>query len=271
MRPDLVLVAHGTRDPRGPKLLDRLAAAVRAVLPDVRVRLSYIELVPPLLADVTPTLTRPAVVVPLLLSTGYHVKHDLPEAVATAAVPVTLTPPLGPDRLLVTALAGRLEEAGALPGDPVVVAAAGSSDREAGVAVRRTATMLSSAWGGLVRCAYASMGVSVSDVMREVRSDADPARIALAPYLLAPGRFATKVSRAAEADNARVADILGTHPAVVDLIRRRYLHHADTRPHSPAIPQFISPTPPGALSRQPSRSLRRVLPAPLCCQPGLWI
>ncbi len=38
-----------------------------------------------------------AVVVPLLLSTGYHVTVDLPRAVESASVPVTLGAALGPD------------------------------------------------------------------------------------------------------------------------------------------------------------------------------
>ena len=65
-------------------------------------------------------------IVPLLLSTGYHLTTDL--AGAARATGARLADPLGPDPLLVTALAGRLAEAGVPDGTPVVLAAAGSSD-----------------------------------------------------------------------------------------------------------------------------------------------
>ncbi|MPZ63026.1 MAG: sirohydrochlorin chelatase [Propionibacteriales bacterium] len=227
--PDLVLVAHGTRDPQGPRVLDRLVSLVRAELPGVRTRLSYVELVPPLVEDVMTTVGRPTVVVPLLLSTGYHVKHDLPRSVgiaAAAGVPVALTAPLGPDRLLAGALADRLAEAGAEPGDPVVLAAAGSSDAGAGRAVDRTAAMLRDVWRAPVACAYASMGVTVPEVMRGVRAEAGRRRVSLVPYLLAPGRFASEVRRDARMHDARTAEVLGTHGAVVELIRRRYARAA---------------------------------------------
>lgn len=42
--------------------------------------------------------------------------------------------------------------------------------------------------------------------------------------LLAPGRFATEVRRDAATHNARIADVLGTHPAITELVRRRYRH-----------------------------------------------
>ncbi len=65
-------------------------------------------------------------IVPLLLSTGYHLTTDM--AGAARAAGARLADPLGPDPLLVTALAGRLAEAGVPDGTPVVLAAAGSSD-----------------------------------------------------------------------------------------------------------------------------------------------
>jgi sirohydrochlorin ferrochelatase len=234
--PELVLVAHGTRSPSGPDLLERLASMVRTAVPQVRVRLSYLELVAPSVDDVMASLRRPAVVVPLLLSAGYHVKHDLPRSIglaAAAGVPVRLTKPLGPHPLLAAALADRLTEAGARAGDPVVLAAAGSSDAEAGRAVQRTAAMLSDRWQAPVRCAYASMGVTVREVLADVRACADGGSPAVVPYLLAPGRFATEVRQDADSLGARVADVLGTHSAVVELVRRRHWSGQSATNHLP--------------------------------------
>jgi len=180
-RPDLLLVAHGTRDPAGPRALERLRVAVVARLPCVRVRLAYVELVRPLLADTVPELRRPTVVLPALLSTGYHVKHDLPTALHKATAPVVLGAPLGPEPRLVSALADRLRAAGADDGDPVVLAAAGSSDPEARRAAQRTRAMLQEHRQAPVGLAYASMGEPVPEAVRRMRR-ANGGRVTVAPY-----------------------------------------------------------------------------------------
>ena len=77
----LVTVAHGTRRAGGNEVARDLTARAGAAL-GVESVATYVELSEPLLADVVPALDGPAVVVPLLLSTGYHVRVDLPEACA---------------------------------------------------------------------------------------------------------------------------------------------------------------------------------------------
>src|SRR5262249_57376631 len=57
------------------------------------------------------------VVVPLLLSSGYHLSSDIAGAARAAGVPVAR--PLGPDPRLVRALSGRLRD----DGDPAPMAA----------------------------------------------------------------------------------------------------------------------------------------------------
>ena len=76
----LVTVAHGTRHATGNDVARALTAAAGERLGMTAVT-SYVELSEPLFADVMSGLTEPAVVVPLLLSTGYHVTVDLPRAV----------------------------------------------------------------------------------------------------------------------------------------------------------------------------------------------
>ncbi|MEO6504135.1 MAG: CbiX/SirB N-terminal domain-containing protein, partial [Jatrophihabitantaceae bacterium] len=75
--PALIAVAHGTRDQAGVLEIQRLVELVRQARPDVRVRLCWLELAEPLLRNVLPDVSGPAVAVPLLLSTGYHVKTDI--------------------------------------------------------------------------------------------------------------------------------------------------------------------------------------------------
>ena len=103
-------------------------------------------------------LTEPAVVVPLLLSTGYHVTVDLPRAAAGASVPVTLGAALGPDPALARAQVARLEEAGAGPGQSVVMVAAGSQDPAALPDLERAVALLAEAWGGEVVAGHARWG-----------------------------------------------------------------------------------------------------------------
>src|SRR4051812_9619976 len=97
----LLAVAHGTASPDGAATTARLLDAVRAARPDVAVDLCFLDVATPLLADALDE--RPTVVVPVLLSTGYHVQTDIPAT--TAARPnVRVARHLGPDALLVDAL-----------------------------------------------------------------------------------------------------------------------------------------------------------------------
>jgi sirohydrochlorin ferrochelatase len=212
--PDLVVAAHGTRFAPGNAVARDLARAAAERL-GVPVRAAYVELCEPLLAEELTAATRPTVVLPLLLSTGFHVRHDLPEMAAAAPVEATVAAPLGPDPLLAAAQVRRLQEAGATPGQPVVLVAAGSRDPAADADLHSATALLSEAWGCEARLAtLAGRGARPCDVVR-------PGDV-VSPYLLAPGHFATRAAEHARAAGAAVvADVLGTAPSVVDLVARR--------------------------------------------------
>src|SRR3954454_24919309 len=131
--PPLVLVAHGSTDPRFAAVVEAIAADVRASAPDIDVRIGYLEHGPPHVADVVEPA---AVVVPLLLTSGYHVRVDLPAQAADVLVTDALvtdalvTRALGPDPRIAAALAQRLREAG-YDGGPVTLAAAGGAEQRA--------------------------------------------------------------------------------------------------------------------------------------------
>jgi sirohydrochlorin ferrochelatase len=209
----LVTVAHGTRTPEGNRVAAELTAAAGTRL-GVAAEVSYVELCAPLLTDVMAALAGPAVVVPLLLSTGYHVRHDLPAAVSLAGDAV-LGGPLGPDPLLAAAQVRRLVEAGAEPGQPVVMMAAGSSDPAALDDLHGAARLLGELWGAPVRLStLGGIGPRPAEVVRP--GDA------VSPYLLAPGFFARRGHQTAlDAGATVVADVLGPHPVVVDLVCQR--------------------------------------------------
>lgn len=210
----LVTVAHGTRQAAGNLVSAELTslAASRLGLGAVA---SYVELCDPLFADVLVSSTEETVAVPLLLSTGYHVRQDLPAAVSAAPGEVRLGPPLGPDPLLAAAQVERLREAGASPGQPVVLVAAGSRDPLATADLERACDLLAGAWGGLVRLAtVAGLGSRPGAVVQQ--GDA------VSPYLLSTGHFFDRAREESLAAGASVvADVIGVHPLVVDLIVSR--------------------------------------------------
>lgn len=214
MTPELLVAAHGTRYAPGNAVARHLAAAAARRL-GVPVRAVYIELCRPLLADELAGSRSPAAVLPLLLSTGFHVRTDLPAAAAAAPVRVSLGRPLGPDPLLAAAQVGRLLDAGARRGQPVVMVAAGSRDPGARDDLAVAAALLATAWGGEVRLATVTgTGDRVADLVGP--------GVAVSPYLLAPGHFAARATAAATAaGSTRVAEVLGAHPQVVALVVER--------------------------------------------------
>lgn len=224
MKPRLVTVAHGTRDPDGSSLVASLVRRVGRRLPGVEVVGSYVELAEPRFAAVMEAAERPSVVVPLLLSTGYHVKHDLPCSASLSAFGVRMAPPLGPHPLLATAAAARLRAAGARDGDGVVLVAAGSRDPEARAQAVVAGRLLGREWTGPVRVAFLGGGGPCSAaVVAGLRAEGC-ARVAASPYLLAPGYFAAQVASSARALRVTmVADVLGGHRLVAELVVCRYL------------------------------------------------
>ena len=120
MTPVLVACAHGTRSPAGRRLMAELALAARELRPGLDTTAAFVDVQPPTVADVVAGLAaegRRAVVVPLLLSGGYHVHVDIADAVRGSAG-VVAARPLGPDPRLVEVLTDRLLAAGADPADP---------------------------------------------------------------------------------------------------------------------------------------------------------
>ncbi|HJQ04085.1 MAG TPA: CbiX/SirB N-terminal domain-containing protein [Nocardioides sp.] len=207
-------VAHGTRNPAGNLVAAELTAMAARRL-GWSATTSYVELCAPLFADVAAGLgaadTADTAVVPLLLSTGYHVRHDLP----AQAGELTVGRPLGPDPLLAAAQVDRLIAVGARRSQPVVLVAAGSTDPDALTDLDAAAHLLARAWGSPVRVATLSgLGPRPAEVVRP--GDA------VSPYLLAAGHFADRARTEALAAGATaVADVIGPHRCVVELIMTR--------------------------------------------------
>lgn len=196
--PVLVACAHGTRNPTGRRLIAELALEARRLRPGLVTTAAFVDVQPPTVVDVVAQLSasgRAAVVVPLLLSGGYHVHVDIAGAVAGAVAAVAARP-LGPDPRLADVLRDRLVEARADATDPltaVVLAAAGSSDPRAVADVESTADLLQRSWAGPVTTGYGSAAQpAVPDAVAAARR-AGAERVVVAAYLLAPGHFHDKL------------------------------------------------------------------------------
>jgi sirohydrochlorin ferrochelatase len=209
-RPTLVAVAHGTRSATGQAQIRELAGAVAVLSPGLDVRLSHVDVQEPRVAETMAGVER-AVVVPLLLSTGYHVRVDIAEAVRGRDAVVTA--PLGPDPVLLDSLRRNLGEA-----DAVVLATAGSSDPGWRAEIADVAGELDA------HVAYAAgADRRVADVVAGLRRDG-ARRIAIAAYFLADGLFYRSL-HSSGADS--VTPPLCHDPAVARLVLHRYAEAAD--------------------------------------------
>lgn len=215
----LVLVAHGTSDPSGRQTVRDLRSQVAALLPDVRVIDAYVDVQDPQLSDVVKTLGRQevrAVLVPVLLSTGYHMEVDVERAAEISPL-IAAAPALGPHPVLADILLDRLDQAGAPPDAPVVLAAAGSSRPEAAVAVREVAAQLGAHRAGPVIAGFAAASTpSVREALVDQGRSGDD--VWVASYLLGHGFFHTMLSKL----GVPVTEPLGADPRIARLVAERF-------------------------------------------------
>ena len=219
--PVLVAVSHGTRSPAGRRCIAELRLAIGAQRPGVQVRAAHVDVQRPELAPVVAGLAasgRRSVAVPLLLSTGFHVRHDVRSAVEATGGMARAAQALGPDDVLVDVLQDRLAACGAGAEDAVVLAAAGSSSARATRDVEAVAASLAARRGAPVVCGYLSIAQpGVPEAVRLARTGGRD--VTIASYLLAPGVFTDRLEQAG-AD--RVAAPLGADPRIAALALRRY-------------------------------------------------
>jgi sirohydrochlorin ferrochelatase len=254
----LVLVAHGSRDPRAARSTWALTRAVRrrAAIP---VDAAFLDFSTPRLADVvagSAGSSARVVVVPLLLTAAYHGRVDVPAEIArvraTSALDVRLAEVVGPVGgplldaeamdSMVAALVRRLTEAGAWRSragragarragawragagraDGIVLAAAGSRDPSTLDTVESVADALAAALGVPCRAGYASGTGRGAGAAVAALSAAGACRIAVASYFLAPGQLHDRaVDQALAAGAAIAAAPLGDAPELVDLVLSR--------------------------------------------------
>jgi len=226
----VLLLSHGSRDPRAQYVVSRLVAAV-ARRTGLEVRAAHLDFTDPTpdaalrgLADDGFESVR---VVPLLFTPGYHLTHDVPTAIEASGVShrvdVSVAPALvadspTPRRLLLQALVDRLSEAAGdiRDVDGIVLASAGSSSAQARSHVEALARELGDLL--LVPTAVAFASAAVPGPAEALKAlDTHGARHpAVAALFVAPGRLPDSVALACP--SVTVADPLGVTPAFVDLL-----------------------------------------------------
>lgn len=256
MRPPLFIAAHGSRLAAGVQACLELAQLVRDKVPGVPVSVGFVELAQP---SITAALTQAmeehghrAVVVPLMLGTGGHVRSDIPEFIAEArvAVPgahVDYTAHLGPHPRLVEAVEARLNAARAEwepAGTTVVFVGRGALVPDANADHVRLARML------LERGEWADVEPAFIQVTRpslptalERTYAAGARRIVVMGHWLFPGMLSTWTQRQADEWAAahpdaevRVADVIGVCAELAEVVVERYLEML------PEAPPHGSPT-----------------------------
>lgn len=220
--PQLLAVAHGSRNIRATDIVRDLVSTVRLQRHGLAATACFLDHASPKLADAVASLSSPAVVVPLLLTPAYHSDVDIPAQLAPTAYPVVRSEVLGPHPLLLDALERRLREVGVSSGDPdtaVVLGAAGSSDPRAIITLCTLADQWAQRGWWAVEPAFASAASpTVAEAVQLLRDRGAP-RVAVATYLLAPGLFADHL-RDAPADV--VSAPLGAAPELATLVLERY-------------------------------------------------
>jgi sirohydrochlorin ferrochelatase len=223
-KPALLAVAHGSRDPAAAAVVNTLASQVRRLAPVIDVHVAFIGHAEPSLPAGLGAAGSNPVIVPLLLSTGYHLTADIGGAASSAGARVA--GPLGPDELLLTALTARLTEAGVPTGTPIVLAAAGSGDPAAAAEVHKQADLLAEHLGVPVAGAFATaVRPTVPEAVAELRARTKQA-VAVASYLLAPGHFQDQLY---DSGADWITEPLGGHPALAGLVIDRYRTAAASR------------------------------------------
>lgn len=216
----IVLLAHGSPDPRSARDTTELAATVASRLEQI--------VVPAFLDNNEPDLTQAvqalgaqgftsAIVLPAFLSHAFHVRVDIPAAVneaqANTGVALTVLDPLGPAPELLEALDA------ALPTGPAVLATAGTSNAGAQADFERLATVWSQRRSAPVVVAYASQAKpDVPTAITQLEATTGQ-EVSVASFVLFNGVLPDRIADAAQ--SRPCTPPLCTSEVLIDLIANR--------------------------------------------------
>jgi sirohydrochlorin ferrochelatase len=234
----LVATAHGTDNPTGQAIITSLVNQVSQLLPDVEVLETYVDVQHPQINQVLEgvSLEHPITVVPLLLSTGYHTRHDITQAVkkrAAEGAVIAATPTLGPHAALADIQLDRILASHETPSH-VILVAAGSSDSLAQIDAAEQASLLRAALTQQLGASAPQVSVGYLSASEPTVAQAidlvpsqERAAVVLSSYLLAPGFFQKKLQRIVSGvtgygGDLHVTEPLNNDPRIAGIVVERY-------------------------------------------------
>ncbi|MDQ3158431.1 MAG: sirohydrochlorin chelatase [Actinomycetota bacterium] len=220
MTETLIACSHGTDHPEGRAAISGLVQALRREAHHREVVPAFVDVQEPSIDDAVRATHGRRIIIPLLLSSGYHVNVDIARASQLDPM-VSAVPPLGPDWILAEIGVRRLFEAGAGSDDTIVLASAGSASTQALDDVSKAARLLSAVWGGRVH--VGSIGGGDTPIAEAVDiARAYGRRVVVSTYLLAPGNFDDRLQGCgADVISAPLLDGGIPDPRLVNLVLAR--------------------------------------------------
>lgn len=257
--PPLVIAGHGTRVNAGAEAAFALVDKVRGLLPGVRVEAGFVELTPPSIDEALAAVLEnepAAVVVPLMIGTGGHVREDIPEAIASAktghpGATVVYTRHLGSPAPMIAAVHERIAAArGDWPAEEtdVLMVGRGCSVTDANADHVRLSRVIFET-GGYHQVLSAFIQVarpSLPDILRQYYASGSR-RIVVMPHYLFTGRLDEWVHehvdafRAAHPDaDVRVAALIGPCDELARVVAQRYKEGALRARTSAGSPAYLT-------------------------------
>ncbi len=257
--PPLVIAGHGTRVNAGAESCAALVEKVRELLPGVRVEAGFVELTPPTIDVALDTVlvdADAAVVVPLMIGTGGHVREDIPEAIGhsearnlDATVVYTRHP--GSPKPMIDAVHARIAAArGDWPAEEtdVVMVGRGCRVTDANADHVRLSRVVFETGGyhqvlsGFIQVARPTL----PDILGQYYASGSR-RIVVMPHFLFTGRLDEWVHRQVEAfqlthadAEIRVADVIGPCDELAQVVAQRYREGALRARTTAGSPAYLS-------------------------------
>jgi sirohydrochlorin cobaltochelatase len=257
--PPLVIAGHGTWSNSGADATATLVEKVRSLLPGVRVEAGFVELTPPTIdvaLDAVLADASAAVVVPLMIGSGGHVRDDIPEAIDASKArhldaTVVYTRHLGSPRPLVAAVHARLAAARAeWPAEETDVVMVGRGCRltDANADHVRLARVVFET-GGYHQVLSAFLQVArptLAEILRQYHASGSR-RIVVMPHFLFTGRLDEWVHeqvaefRSGHPDAViRIADVIGPCDELAQVVVQRYQEGAIRARTSTGSPAYLT-------------------------------
>ncbi|MCL8252123.1 hypothetical protein AERO_12075 [Aeromicrobium fastidiosum] len=190
----LVATSHGTDVAAAQSAITALVDAVGEAAPHLDVREAFVDVQLPRVDTALDLVDGLAVVVPLLLAPGFHVRVDINGAARREWVVAAGT--LGADDRLTDVMLRRLAQVGATRDDVVLLGSAGSTDADALRSIDEAAERLATAWGAPVAVGHVGgSGTPMADVVRAATRERPGRRVVIVSYLMAPGFFQGRMQR----------------------------------------------------------------------------